>query len=73
MPNIISETKTREIGVINSKEEKIIELRFLPLKNGFNNLPNFKLIDSTHDRRYLIVFPYKIHVREASKIFQSIS
>jgi len=63
MPNVISETKRKEIGVINSNDEKIIELRFLPLKNGFNNLPNFKLIDSILDRRFLIVFPYKIYVR----------
>jgi hypothetical protein len=68
MPNIISETKAKEIGVINSKEEKIIELRFLPLKNGFNNLPNFKLIDTSADRRFLIVFPNKIYVEEVLKV-----
>jgi hypothetical protein len=64
MPNIISETKAKEIGVINPKDEKIIDLRFLPLKNGFNTLPNFKLIDNAADRRYLLVCPSKIYVRE---------
>ena len=64
MPNIISETKTREIGVINPKDEKIIDLRFLPLKNGFNELPHFKLIDNAADRRYLVVCPSKIYVKD---------
>lgn len=67
MPKIISETKTKEIGVINALDEKIIDLKFLPLKNGFNNLPNFKLIDSAADRRYLLVCPNKIFVKEAIK------
>jgi len=67
MPNIISETKTKEIGVINAQDEKIIDLKFLPLKNGFNNLPNLKLIDFAADRRYLLVCPNKIFVKEAIK------
>lgn len=67
MPSIISETKAKEIGAINSKEEKIIVLRFLPLKNGFNTLPNFKLIDNAADRCYLLVCPCKIYVNEKAK------
>lgn len=62
MPNIISETKSTNIGLINPKEEKIIELNFLALKNGFNYLPNFKIIDCETGRKYLIVFPNKIFV-----------
>ena len=68
MPNIISETKAKEIGVINPKDEKIIDLRFLALKNGFNTLPNIKLIDKIADRRYLLVCPNKIFVREQNKL-----
>lgn len=62
MPNIISETKSTNIGHINPKEIKNIELNFLALKNGFNYLPNFKIIDCETDRKYLIVFPNKIFV-----------
>lgn len=67
MPNIISETKTKELGSINPGEEKIVDLRFLPLQNGFNALPNFKLIDAEADRRFLIVSPTKIFVKEPNK------
>ncbi len=72
MPSIISETKAKEIGVINPKDEKIVDLRFLPLKNGFNTLPNFKMIDNAADRRYLIVCPCKIYVRDKVNSINSI-
>jgi hypothetical protein len=64
IPTILSETKLQEIGKINPNEEKLIELRFLPLKIGFNNLPPFYLKDKTSSKKFFFVHTNKININE---------
>jgi hypothetical protein len=62
MPDIISETKTMNLGIIYPKEIKNIDLNFLSLKKGFNHLPNFKILDIETGKKYLIQLKNKIFV-----------
>lgn len=64
IPSILSETKIKNIGIINPNEEKLIDLRFLPLKNGFNSLSSFNILDKNTSKRFFVVHTNKIYVRE---------
>jgi hypothetical protein len=64
IPAVLSETKSKNVGVINPNEEKIIELRFLPLKNGFNVLPPFGITDKNSMKKFYIVHTNKIYVTD---------
>jgi hypothetical protein len=64
IPSMLSETKSKDIGVINPSEEKIIDLRFLPLKNGFNNLSNMFVYDKNSNKKFFVVHTNKIYIKE---------
>ena len=64
IPSVLSENKIKNVGNINPNEEKIIDLRFLPLKNGFINLSSFNIIDKLTKKRFFIVHTHKVYVKE---------
>lgn len=64
IPSIISQTKVQHFGLFNCNEDKIFILKFLPLKNGFNQLPNFSITDSVSGKRFFIAPSNKIFVKE---------
>jgi hypothetical protein len=64
MPTILSETRSKTIGKINPNEEKHIDLRFLPLKNGFNNLAPFTIKDYSSVKKFYVVYTNKIYINE---------
>jgi len=64
MPTILSETKLKNIGIVNPNEEKVVDLRFLPLKNGFINLSAFTISDKNSSKKFFVVHTNKIYVKE---------
>jgi hypothetical protein len=68
IPSIISQTKLQSFGLFNCNEDKIFNLRFLALKKGFNQLPNFSIIDYDSKRKFQIEQTNKIFVKEKEKL-----
>ena len=68
IPSIISQTKVQLFGLFNCNEEKIFNLRFLALKKGFTQLPNFAITDLITQRRFFIMHTNKIFVIEKDQI-----
>jgi len=60
--SILSETKGKVIGVLNVNEEKLLELRFLAIKNGFNSLGVMTITDQFSRIKFQIIHPNKIYV-----------
>ena len=56
--------KLLDVGKINPNEEKLVELRFLPLKIGFDNLPSFYLKDKFTKRKFFFVHTNKMNIKE---------
>ena len=68
IPSIISQTKLQSFGLFNCNEDKIFNLRFLALKKGFNQLPNFSIIEYDTKRKFQIEQTNKIFVKEREKL-----
>ena len=64
MPFIISQTKSSNLGMFNCNEDKIFKLKFLAIKLGFTQLPNFAITDTITKRRFYIVQNNKIFIQE---------
>ena len=64
MPALISEIKFQSLGMFNCNEDKIFNLRFLPTKLGFTQMPNFAITDTFSNRRFYIVQNNKIFIKE---------
>jgi hypothetical protein len=64
MPTILSETRSKIIGKINPNEDKHVDLRFLPLKNGFNRLAPFTIRDNNSNKTFFVIYPNKIYIEE---------
>lgn len=67
MPSIISQTKMQNFGLFNCNEDKVFSLTFLPLKNGFNKLPNFSIFDSISGKKFYIAPTNKIFIKKNNK------
>ena len=67
-PSIISQTKIQAFGLFNCNEDKIFNLRFLALKKGFTQLPNFSIFDYDTKRKFQIEQTNKIFVKEKEKL-----
>ena len=68
IPSIISQTKLQSFGLFNCNEDKIFNLRFLALKKGFTQLPNFSIFDYDTKRKFQIEQTNKIFVKEREKL-----
>jgi hypothetical protein len=68
IPSIISQTKLQSFGLFNCNEDKIFNLRFLALKKGFTQLPNFSIIEYDTKRKFQIEQTNKIFVKEREKL-----
>ena len=62
--SILSQTKVEQFGLINSGDEKIFKLKFLPNVKGFCYLPNLTLIDIYSNKKFYVVQNNKIFVEE---------
>ena len=62
--SILSQTKVEQFGLINSGDEKIFKLKFLPNVKGFYYLPNLTLIDIYSNKKFYVVQNNKIFVEE---------
>ena len=60
--NIISEIKYKNIGILKCNENKIFNLKFLPLNKGYAILPNLKFIDKISGKIFLIIYYNKIYI-----------
>ena len=56
--------KSKYIGILNPNEEKIIDMKFLTLKNGFKSFPSFSIFDKNSNKKFFIVHTGKIYVIE---------
>ena len=60
--NIISEIKFKNIGILKCNENKIFNLKFLPINKGYAILPNLKIIDKISGKIFLIIYYNKIFI-----------
>ena len=62
LPEILSEFKNYDIGVIESGKEKEIILRFYPLSINFLSFPQFKIKEHLYNKEFLVIFSNKIFI-----------
>ena len=67
VPCILSQTKIEHLGLLDCDDEKIYNLKFLPLIQGYCYLPNLTLIDIYSERKFYIVQTNKIFVEDENK------
>ncbi|MCQ2820820.1 MAG: hypothetical protein MJ252_26470 [archaeon] len=61
LPVVISKTKFENFGLFNCNEDKIFNLTFFALKNGFCNLPDFLITDAISGKKF--------HISNSNKFF----
>ena len=62
LPEILSEFKNYDIGIIESGKEKEIILRFYPLSINFLSFPQFKIKEHLNNKEFLVIFSNKIFI-----------
>ena len=64
LPDLLSEFKNYEIGLINPQKEKELILRFFPIKINYLNFPTFNVIEHLSNKNYFVLFSNKIFVNK---------
>ena len=64
LPDLLSEFKNYEIGLINPEKEKELILRFFPIKINYLNFPTFNVIEHLSNKNYFVLFSNKIFVNK---------
>ena len=64
LPDLLSEFKNYEIGLINPQKEKELILRFFPIKINYLNFPTFNVIEHLSNKNYFVLFFNKIFVNK---------
>lgn len=68
MPAIIAQTKFETLGMLNGNEDKIFSMKFLAIKLGFTQLPNFAITDTLSNKRFYIVQSNKILILDNKNV-----
>ena len=64
LPDIFPEKKSIEINMKENEFTKIVEMRYLPVRTEYMELPPFEIYDSQYNKIYFVFFTNKIYVNE---------
>ena len=64
LPDIFPEKKSIEINMQENEFTKIVEMRYLPVRTEYMELPPFEIYDSQYNKIYFVFFTNKIYVNE---------
>ena len=64
LPDILPEKKSIQIDMKPNESTKIVEMRYLPVRNEYMELPPLEIYDSQFNKIYFVFFTNKIYVNE---------
>ena len=64
LPDILPEKKSIQIDMKPNESTKIVEMRYLPVRTEYMELPPLEIYDSQFNKIYFVFFTNKIYVNE---------
>ena len=64
LPDILPEKKIIEVEMKENESSKIIEMRYIPIRTEYIELPPFEIFDCLLNKIYFVFFTNKIYVNE---------
>jgi len=62
IPSMLSEYRYKKIGDVEPHQNRLVEVNFLPVKDGFNDLPSIAFVDRANEMVYSSISSNRIYV-----------